>query len=327
MQVRRVLKINLGLNLGNQDTKIKATKENDRKEDNRSLFSSLATYDYKGGMDKNDYLSDPNKILINDKTCLIGIGNPSFGDFKFRDEDELKTLACYAVIKSIINRKDKDIYGVIEVDMCVGLPIKEYKIKENHEKINKIFNDSVDIKYLNLEYTIRFTKTIIAPEGYAYYAAFKEEKGYDKYRKILLLDFGSRTIDTVDIVNGTAVKPDSIPEMGTISLMDKIRETGISLDNVELDIMLKEGLYELGNTIYRKEDFKSEIDRYARLSHQLITQKYGDLKSFQKIIIIGGGSYLVGDIFKKYYPELVEVVEKAEFAIADAYYELSFLKC
>ena len=317
-QPRKILKMNIGLNLGNQDCK--------NVSDNiKDSYSSLATYDYKNGMNKEDYKQDPNKILINDITCIVGIGNESYSDFKFRDDDEIKTLACFGVMRMLALKDNCEDIDIIELDLCVGLPISEYKNRENHQKLNNIFKGSLKVNYLNSSAEIRFNKLIIVPEGFAYYAAYKEEKEYDKYRKVLLLDFGSRTIDSVDIINGTALKPTSTPDIGTIHLMDKMREEGINLENVEIDEILKTGSYRVGNIEYHKADYNKIIQRYAKSAHQKITQLYGDLSSFQKIIIFGGGAYLVGEIFLEYYPGIVEIVEDPVFANARAYYQLSYL--
>ena len=332
MKATRILTLNIGVNLGNQDTKSVGLEGVD-------IFSSLATYNHRtsvsiaGTSDDND----KNCIYLDEVKCLVQIGEASYGDFKFRNDNEIKTLGMLAIAKQLQKRKDLDLYGIVEVHMCVGLPIKEFREPKNHQKLNKIFSGDTLVKYLGKEIIVRFkpnrydnNNVLIVPEGFAYYAAFKAEKGYADFRKILVLDYGSRTIDYVKLVDGTSVDGDSIPDAGTISLMDMIRLRGgdiEKLENIQLDRLLKEGFVNASGKTYKKEDFEEEIRLYAENAHKKIIQIFGDLSKFDKIIIIGGGSYLVGDFFKENYPEnILDIPSNAEFANANAYYNLSYME-
>lgn len=331
MKSTRILTLNAGVNLGNQDTKSVGLEGVD-------TFSSLATYNHRtsvsiAGMSDDN---DKNCIYLDGVKCLVQIGEASFGDFKFRNDNEIKILGMLAIAKQLQRRKDLDLYGIVEVHMCVGLPIKEFREPKNHEKLNKIFCGDTLVRYLGKEIIVRFkpnrynnNNVLTVPEGFAFYAAFKAERGYGDYRTILTLDFGSRTIDYVKLVDGTSVDGDSIPDAGTISLMDMIRVRGgdiEKLENIQLDKLLKEGFVNASGNTYTKEMFEQEINEYAENAHKKIIQIFGDLSKFDKIIIIGGGSYLVSDYFKKYYSDaILDIPANPEFANANAYYKLSYM--
>lgn len=331
MKSTRILTMNVGVNLGNQDTKSVGLEGID-------IFSSLATYNHRTSITMTGVsdASDPNCIYLDGVKCLVQIGEASYGDFKFRDNDEIKVLGMYAIAKQILRRTDLDLYGIVEVHMCVGLPITEYKDMANHDKLNNIFSGDTEIEYLGRKIIVRFkpntynnNNVLVVPECFSYFAAMKAEKGYGDFRQILVFDFGSRTIDYVKLVNGTAVLPDSIPDVGTISLMDTIRERGgdiSKLENVHFDTLFKEGIVSANGKTYKKEEFDSEIRKYAEKSHKKMIQIFGDLSKFDKIIIIGGGAYLVGDFFREHYSNnILDIPENPEFANANAYYKLSYM--
>lgn len=332
MKSTRILTLNIGVNLGNQDTKSVGLEGAD-------IFSSLATYNHRTGVSiagMSDS-TDENCIYLDGVKCLVQIGEASFGNFKFRNDNEIKILGMLAIAKQLQRRKDIDLYGIVEVNMCVGLPIQEFRDVKNHEKLNKIFSGDTLINYLGKEIIVRFkpnrynnNNVLTVPEGLAYHAAYKAENGYADFRKILVLDYGSRTIDYAKLVDGTSVDGNSIPEAGTISLMDEIRKRGgdiAKLENIQLDRLLKEGFVNASGKTYNKEDFKTEIDEYAENAHKKIIQIFGDLSTFDKLIIIGGGSYLVEDFFRENYPEeILDIPTNPEFANANAYYKLSYMK-
>ncbi|MDK0672294.1 ParM/StbA family protein [Clostridium perfringens] len=331
-----IVGLNVGCNAGNYFCKVVGTMSKDLfKTTGRAISANEVV-----GIEQN--IKDgtaPKAIRINGQLYMMNAGENISGDIKQRTPDILRAVIIYSIARQLAKKKSLKRVKLAEVSLTLGLPIKEYGRNDNAKYLAELVAGVHKVEYQGMDVIISIPKKLIniEAEGYAYYRA-----NYHKYQpqttdefgeqeNVYIIDAGSGTIDSVWISGGQVMQSETFKGKGTLSLMKELgnaidSKIGYEAPEAKLEALVRTGKTDLGNgDIFTLEDFPVIVKNYKDTVIQSLGV-YKEIASATRIVLIGGGAYLLKDIIAKTYNRVpvIELVEKSELANAEAYYVLSF---
>lgn len=270
----------LGIDIGNYNVK---TSEG-------ALFKSCIS-------NHMEYGNNFDKIIYNDETYYLGTGKLEI-DYRKFDKENYIPLLLGAICKSSTH---------IENDIGLGLPVKQYNRYKN-ELINMLHGNEYDVVFNNNKRKIKISDVKVFPESVSgIIANYNELLSKIGNRDIISIDIGGKTTDIVLIRNKKVMKSSQI-NIGTIDIYNRIKQkleekyfdTKIILEDIER--FLKIGFYYNGE----KQDIKFAIKDCNDLFKEIYTELNLNYPINSQVTVIqGGGSDLLGSVFKNKIKSLI----------------------
>ncbi len=193
-------------------------------------------------------------------------------------------------------------------EIICGLPCSQWKNEKTVEQFKKVLlpQNTVEIRLNNQLKKITIDKLTVIPEGSsAYYANDMNNFRFHK-EKVLLIDWGSRTINTLLFENDDLIDTHT-EELGVLSvypnMAEKITtETGISVKSEQMYSILTKGLNYKGEII----DIEPIISPIANECCNEVYKKQllrWNIDTIKYIPLIGGGSIAMHKYLKQYIPQ------------------------
>ena len=146
-----------------------------------------------------------------------------------------------------------------------------------------------------------------------------------------VIDIGGRTTDCV-VINpgGGSLNSDrsGTLNLGILDLMEELRNDLKATHNwsfiseASLNKALLTGIYGAGvNKVDISELVQAHKDRLFKRLESFLDSTIGDASDVPAIILVGGGSYILGDIIKNKYKNLI-IPEEQEFSNARGFYKI-----
>ena len=256
-----------------------------------------------------EFGSTADKIVLDKKAYYLGDGYLEI-DYRKFDKDNYIPLLLGAICKSTTHE---------EIELGLGLPLSQYK-SSKQELTNLLDKREFKTVYNGISRVIRITKVDVFPEGVAsLIASFDKLKDKIGNRDVIVVDMGGKTTDIALIHGKKVIKSTSINK-GTIdvynqiklALEDKYFDVKIDIDKVQ--DYIDNGFYYKGE----KQDIRFAIKR----SNDIFKEIYNELKlnypiNSEAVILQGGGSSLLGDVFKQKIQGLI--IDNDLFANAKGY--------
>lgn len=325
-----ILPLSIGCNIGNYYCKNYSDFGKDLFKSAATLISEADGVNIRAGIKEGR----EDKVLeIDGSLYRIGLGDNMSGDITDRDADCMRALALYSIVKQLVKKKAPKKVKLIEVNMCVGLPLTEYNIEVNRNYLNKLFIGEYRVKYQGNDVIVSINRKFLrlSAEGYAHLQADAEKYfDLDRYEDVILNDVGSRTVDTCHLSEGSIVNTDSLTGYGTLDLISSLkapvsRATGVrEVEEKRLEKLIRTGSAKVGTQEVFLEDYDKIITSYKNKVIGKIKETHLNIDQADLVVFIGGGAYLFKDELDKYFPTSdVEFITEAEFANAKAYYTLA----
>lgn len=238
-----------------------------------------------------DFGSTADKIVIDNKAYYLGDGQLEI-DYRKFDKVNYLPLLLGAICKSTTHE---------EIELGLGLPLTQYK-NCKQELINLVYNKEFNIVFNNKNRKIIITKVDVFPEGVAS-LIFSFDKLKDKIgnRDSIVVDMGGKTTDIALIHNKKVIKSTCINK-GTIDVYNEVK---LALEDKYFDVKVDIDKVQdyLDNSFYYKGE-KQDIRFAIKRSNDIFKEIYNELKlnypiHSEAVILQGGGSTLLGDVFKK----------------------------
>lgn len=325
-----ILPLSIGCNIGNYYCKNYSDYGKDLFKSAATLISDADGVDVRAGIKEGR----EDKVLeIDGSLYRIGIGDNMSGDIKDRDADCMRALALYSIVRQLTKKKAPKRVKLIEVNMCVGLPLDEYNVEVNRKHINKLFTGEFRVKYQGNDVIVSINKKFLrlTAEGYAHLQADAEKYfNLDEYEDVVINDVGSRTVDTAHLSEGSVVNTASLTGYGTLDLIGSLkapvsRVTGVrEVEEKRLEKLVRTGVAKIGTQEVNLEDYSKIVNNYKNKVIGKIKETHLNIDQADLVVFIGGGAHLFKDELDKYFPTAkVEFISEPEFANAKAYYTLA----
>lgn len=325
-----VLGLTIGCNVGNYYTKVASDFGKDIFKTTATLISENDGVGVRAGV-KNG--TEEKVIEINGSLYRVGIGDNISGDIKNRVVESMQAVVLYSIAKQLVKKKSLKKTKLIEVNLCVGLPIVEYNDVTNHEHLIKSFVGEFKIAYQSMEFIISISKKFfrISAEGYAHLQVNTDKYfNSDIYDDVYLVDVGSRTVDSCHLTENSIVATDSMRGSGTLALIKKLNAyvskdaNVVEVEEKKIEKLVRTGISKVGTMPVKLSSYDKVVTAYKNQVIAKLKEKYTDIEQADLIVFVGGGAYLFKDDLQNYFKQCeVEFVNKAEFANADAYYILA----
>ena len=236
--------------------------------------------------------SNSDVLVLNDTTYYIGEGNLEIDFVKFKKENYIPLLTA-SICKSTVVMLD-------EIKLGIGLPLNQLK---NHaeELKDMLVNEEFKGYFNGNKFNIRIASVSVYPEGVAGFIA-----NYGKFshkidnRDVVVVDIGGKTTDIALIQNNKVVQNSTI-NYGTIDIYNTIKLelektfTDIKVPIDKIEHYIKYGFYyknkltDIGFAIKKASNIYQDIYNELKLNYPINTEF---------VVLSGGGSYLLGNIFK-----------------------------
>lgn len=287
-------------------------------------------------------------IVIDSDTYTV---NENMSNFESTQNDNYplsnlnKALVYQALRKADVGRKT--------VSIATGLPVSKFYTTGMQKMMNKdlllkkknhlLKMDSVYNKYdqsLNLPQIKVRDHKVFCEANAAYYDVLVDDLGRitevaEKYEiydyGAAVIDIGGRTTDCV-VINpgGGSLNSDrsSTLNLGILDLMEELRNdlkakyNWSFISEASLSRALETGLYGAGaNKTDIKDLIEDHKDRLFKRLESFLLTTIGDASDVPAVILVGGGSYILGDIIKTKYPNII-IPDEQEFSNARGFYKI-----
>lgn len=237
-----------------------------------------------------DFGSNADKLVWNDKAYYIGDGKLEI-DYRKFDKTNYIPLLLAAICKSTEHE---------EVELGLGLPLTQYKDNKT-ELTNLVSNKEYKVEFNSKVRKIKIKEVKVYPEGIASYVSSSERLDiHVNGRDVVVVDIGGGTTDISLIRGRKALKSTSINK-GTIDIYNSIKLAleekyfDVNIDADKVQDYIDKGFYYKG----KKQDIRFAIKR----SNDIFKEIYNELKlnypiHTEAVILTGGGSELLGEVFK-----------------------------
>lgn len=325
-----ILALSIGCNIGNYYCKSYSDFGKDLFKSAATLISDADGVNIRTGIKEGR----EDKVLeIDGSLYRVGIGDNMSGNIKDRDADSMRAIAIYSVVKQLMKKKAPKKVKLIEVNMCVGLPLEEYNIDANRAYLSKLFCGEYRVRYQGNDVIVSINKKFlrVSAEGFCHLQADATKYfNMEKYEDVILNDVGSRTVDTCHLSEGSIINSSSLTGYGTLDLLDALkapvsRATGVrEVEEKRLEKMLRIGSAKVGTQEVHLEEYMKIVNAYKKKVVGKIKQTHLNIDQADLIVFIGGGAYLFKEELEQFFPTAeVEFIPEAEFANAKAYYILA----
>lgn len=221
------------------------------------------------------------RIEIDGQLTMIGVGEYE-REFNKVDKNYIPLL-LYAIDKAT-NESD--------INLCLLLPVSQISNKD--KMINSLKGNTFTFDINGKNRRININKVAVLAEGFVSYYSLDEDIKDD----ILIIDVGSRTINYSSFLDGKLEKSFT-EKLGVFDLYSTIKDIQNSQggDYVEEDIerLIKNNKIVVDSKIYL-EFLKDILNR---------TKSKVNIKSYNKVIFVGGGSSTLKDYIEANTPAIV----------------------
>lgn len=195
----------------------------------------------------------------------------------------------------------------IEEVLC-GLPCSQWKNSSTVSQFKKSIlpEKTISFKVNGIQKKIIIDSLNIIPEGStAYYANDMNNLRFNG-EKVLLLDWGGRTLNSLLFDNDDLIDTHT-EEFGVLSLYPDLAEkiateTGISIKNEQMYGILKEGLFYKGKFINVDELISPIVYKYCNDVYKSLQLRF-NIDTIKHVPLIGGGSIVMNNYIQKYIPQ------------------------
>lgn len=248
---------------------------------------------FKSAISTTEQFNNNSDVLVlNGVTYYVGDGNLEIDFVKFKKDNYIPLLIA-SICKSMITMSN-------DIKLGVGLPLNQFK-KHSEELKDMLLNKEFKGYFNGNKFSIRIISVNVFPEGVAGYIA-----NYGKFsdiidnRDVIVVDIGGKTTDIALIQNNKVVQNSTV-SYGTIDIYNTIKlelekkftDIKVSIDKIEHYIKYgfyyKNKLTDIGFVIKKASNIYLDIYNELKLNYPINTEF---------IILSGGGSYLLGNIFK-----------------------------
>jgi plasmid segregation protein ParM len=301
----------ISIDLGYGDIKV-CTEKGEFKFTNAISFAGHSSVDY------NQNALDVYKF--NDIDYLVGEQALLNKPFITRDYGYLYEYAPLLVYKALKTAKIKP---NDTINLVTGLSLKDWhKASEFGERICDIFVN-------NEHYKISPENIKVVPQGKGVYLDYKSKNNIIDNDFFAIVDIGFNTFDFLIFKDGKPIPNKNYAN--TLGVNTLIQELQIYL-NKEFrsnfseqdckDILFNKSVRIGAKTTDLTSAINKEIFKYSKILHNEILAKNADLinKVF-KVVISGGGAYLLKEINANIFDHQVYSTEPFEFANVRGYYE------
>ena len=253
--------------------------------------SAYEEYDY-----KNEILND-DLIVIGDRKYVIGKGEFDYTKVKSQKKNTLP-LFLNALYKSLKGAEYAD------VDVVVGLPLKQHQNKRIVEEIKEKYQGVFEFKYVannnvrDIIYNVNSVK--VFPECLGAFYSINEDM---TNRDVLLLDIGGGTVNIALFVDGEYEDSTTL-DFGTIDILNaisdkaKVGKEGANFSSEDIIKYMKRGKITWDNIIDHMEYVDEIINKFSDRIINQIKAKFTLYKSYE-IMLSGGGADMLKDQLSK----------------------------
>lgn len=256
-----------------------------------------------------EFGSTANKIVIDNKAYYLGDGQLEI-DYRKFDKSNYMPLLLGAICMST----NQD-----EIELGLGLPLIQHK-NFNAELRQMLQSNTYSVIYNGHKRYIHLKRVEVFPEGVASliysYNKFKDEIGN---RDIIVVDMGGKTTDIALFHNKKVIKSTSINK-GTIDIYNEIK---LALEDKYYDVKVDiDRVQDYIDNGFSYKSIKQDIKFAIKRSNDIFKEIYNELKlnypiNSEATILQGGGSSLLGNVFKKKIQGIL--VDTDLFANANGY--------
>lgn len=262
------------------------------------------------GPNEHEVIIDGEKLIVGDKN-----GEQDLDDRKYTSK-----VSKFCLLTSIaLATQATD----ITVDLVVGVPAGEYDDDTEKELQDIIFayGDPVKITIDETEKTITINSVLVLPQGVG--PVYLHEDKYGQAR-LLVIDIGGKTTDTVLVDHKSLVKTDSIAlgvahlKSELTSLICKTRKIS-SISETKINEAIKTHMIDInGIKVDVREEVTQKINEFTAEIKKLVQTNYRDYKTLDYIILMGGGATIFESYLSKVFGNL-EMESNSQLTNAKAY--------
>lgn len=266
---------------------------------------------FPSGVSENVCLSN-NVFEYGDKSYAMGLSTYRSNDININKSlnSNLKLNFLYALF--LEGRE----YNCVYQNVVVGIPASLWKNTKNVQQFREILesDDILNLKLNGLEKNIVIENIDIVPEGScAYYASEMESERFNG-EEVLLLDWGSLTLNECKFFNDELVDMQT-SEVGVLKaykdMADKITlETGIYVSIENMMSILTKGLFHNGELIDVEPYIKPIASEHCGKVYRDLKLKWG-INTMPHVIMLGAGSIAMYKYFKEFVPH-AQLANKAQ---------------
>lgn len=255
------------VDLGNYNVKYLA--------DRKGMFSSMYSTKFNPNSEMHEC------IEVDGQLTIIGAGEYE-REFSKVDKNYLPLL-LYA-IDSATNESD--------INLCLLLPVAQVP---NKDKFINVLKGNTFSFYVNgKNRRININKVAVLAEGFVSYYSIDDTEKDD----ILIIDVGSRTVNYASFINGK-IEKSFTEKIGVLDLYSNIKDienskTGDYIDE-DIERLIKNNKIIVDSKVYL--DFLKDI-----LNR---TKSKVNIKSYNKVIFVGGGSSMLKEYIEANTPAIV----------------------
>lgn len=208
------------------------------------------------------------------------------------------------------------------IDLVVGLPIAQHTKQKENLKNMLISATPVEVVINNDLKTFTIQNVEVFPECAGAFYSLDTNQYRDK--KVLFVDIGGLSVDIASFEN-KKLNEYSTHQLGTMKLFVRLsneinKQYDSQFDIWDIENILKNGLKIEGQII--QTDFLTYIiQEYVTSIYQAVKLQY-DLKWYDEVMFIGGGSVFLFPYFKKHMPHAT-LIENAQFANAYGFQKIA----
>jgi len=305
----------IGLDVGFGDVKVVFRKDNKLqgfKFPSAVVPVGASTCDF-GGLVQDDSIDYGGKsYLVGDRAT-----DKTYSSLDIMFLEKFSPLFAYAAIKKVREETGEQVDGVV-----VGLPLAYF----NDEKRIAI-KKAVSTFIANGE--VFSLDAFVLPQGYGTLLDFMlENHGEvigDNMVNILVLDVGFNTIDVVFAEKGKAIKESSgmLERKGVSQVLFGLRNEIQNRHNLELmphdlkDVLLSGKLKIFGKEHCFATTISDLLESYSKEVFSAIDNMWhSPLKKADRLVLAGGGAYLLKDHLPEKYKDIAHVIAEPEFSNA-----------
>lgn len=277
------------------------------KDDEKRIFSSSYSR-------TNNTLNGTIHLNIDGQDYFVGTGNTTVAV----DKTDLEITKACTIANLCIT-------GDTDYCLVVGLPINQYKSQKDKFRDAIYSYNYCNVLYNGLKRVINIKDIFVFPQcAAALYSLSNVDGDY------ILFDVGGYTLDIalIEIINGTpTISKSDTWYRGMVTFYSKVIEAVNLKFNANLEPCYAQKILSNGLEIVgKKEDIQflqPVIQEYLEPTINEIRINYPS--RITPIYMHGGGSYLLFNIFKKFFPN-VKLIDDCQFANAKGYYNVGVKK-
>lgn len=310
----------LGIDIGFGDVKVIIEPNGDGQKQFKFptaiKSASMSNNEFLNEMAKNEeYLFEGRKYLVGSRA--------SHQAFSTRSLEFMKRYSPVFTYVAIKKAEAETGQSVSEIGL--GLPLSFYSEQNRTELVNRV-------KVINVNNDIVTLKPTVFVQGYGvlidYLGSIDEAKA-EGIRNMMVIDVGFNTVDIINVEEGKVTREgsDTLENNGVSKITSKIIQALRGTHNLSqpeaVELIMKGTL-----SVYAEDEDHSELIRQVTeeyidwLFNEIETNYTEIVKRAEKIIIAGGGAYLLQHYLPPKYARMIFIPQNPEFANARGFLRL-----